>query len=235
MARVTRKVLIRLDRDAVEVSGLRRRTPVQERYDVEHGGDPYAVLESALATSRLLRPGRPCEVGIHFESPHTLYHPPSGDGDDPSANDAVTVIMPEVVREVLEPILARRRVHGGAWFAAGPAHRAYSTLKDRLSAGVMGRGFIVDRSSAAVTVLLVEDAVIRWARGVPGDDPVEAASVLLRRAAEVVNGAYGLHWWHLEDVASPSCERRRRREAREFEARCDALIGHLPRMAGQVR
>jgi len=59
--------------------------------------------------------------------------------------------------------------------------------------------------------------------------------VLLRRAAEVVNGAYGLHFWHLEDVASPADERRRRREAREFEARCNALIGHLPRMAPSIR
>jgi hypothetical protein len=59
----------------------------------------------------------------------------------------------------------------------------------------------------------------------------EVAAVLLRRAGEVVDGRYGLHWWHLEDVASPEDERMRRREARGLEARCHALIGHLPRMA----
>jgi hypothetical protein len=104
-------------------------------------------------------------------------------------------------------------------------------MRARAAVGGIGRGFIVDRSAAAVTVMLIDGATIRWARGAPAHDPTEAAAMLLRRAAEVVNGAYGLHWWHLEDVAAPADERQQRRESRELEARCHALVGHLPRMA----
>lgn len=233
MVRLSRKVIIRVDRDAVEVRGERLRGPLTERYSVDRGGDPYAVLESALASSRLLRPGRACEIGIHLESASTRYRTVQGEAEHRSEDAGFHVVLPEVVREVLEPVLARRRVHGRAWFAAGPAVRAVETMRARNLAGGIGRGFIIDRSSAAVTVLLVDGATVRWARGAPADDPTDAAAHLLRRAGEVVNGAYGLHFWHLEDVASPDDERRRRREARELEARCHALIGHLPRMASR--
>lgn len=234
MVRLSRKVIIRIDRDAVEVRGERLRGPVSERYGVEQDADSYEVLERALRSSRLLRPGRACEIGVHLESATTLYRTVQGEGEHRSEDGTFEVVLPEVVREVLEPVLARRRVHGRAWFAAGPAARAAETLRARNRAGGIGRGFIIDRSSAAVTVMLIDGATVRWARGAPADEPTEAAAHLLRRASEVVNGAYGLHFWHLEDVAWPDDERRRRREARELEARCHALIGHLPRMASRA-
>jgi hypothetical protein len=234
MERLKRKVIIRVDRDAVEVHGRRGRRPLTERFDVGDGADRYETLEDALRTARLLRPGRACEIGVQLESARTLYRTVQGEGEHRAEDGAFTVTLPEVVSEVLEPVLARRRVHGRAWFASGPASRAYGTLRQRARVGPIGRGFIVDRSSEAVTVMLVDGATIRWARGAPGDEPTEAAAFLLRRAGEVVNGAYGLHFWHLEDVASPNDEQRRRREANEFEARCHALIGHLPRMASRL-
>jgi hypothetical protein len=231
MEPLKRKVIIRVDRDAVEVIGRRRRRSVTERYAVVEGADRYATLEDVLRSSRLLRPGRACEIGVQLESARTLYRTVQGEGEHRSEDGDFAVVLPEVVGEVLEPVLARRRVHGRAWFASGPASRASATLRRRARVGPIGRGFIVDRSTEAITVLLVDGATVRWARGAPGHDPTEAAAYLLRRAGEVVNGAYGLHFWHLEDVASPSDERQRRREANEFEARCHALIGHLPRMA----
>ena len=231
MERLKRKVIIRVDKHAVEITGRHRRRTVTERYDVTEDADRYAVLEDALRSSRMLRPGRACEIGVQVESARTLYRTVQGEGEHRSEDGELEVVLPEVVRDVLDPVLARRRVHGRAWFASGPAQRAYATLRRRAQVGPIGRGFIVDRSTEAITVLLVDNATVRWARGAPGHDPTEAAAYLLRRAGEVVNGAYGLHFWHLEDVASPTDARQRRREANEFEARCHALIGHLPRMA----
>ncbi len=234
MVHLSRKVIIRVDRDAVEVSGHRFRGPATERYDVESGTDPFEALEAALASSRLLRPGRACDIGVHLESAATIYRTVQGEGEHRSEDGALQVVLPEAVRDVLEPVMARRRVHGRAWFSAGPLARAVETMRARNRAGGIGRGFIIDRSSAALTVLLIDGATVRWARGAPADEPCEAAAHLLRRAGEVVNGAYGLHFWHLEDVAAPSDDRRRRREARELEARCHSLIGHLPRMASRA-
>lgn len=226
-----RKVMIRVDSDAIEVSGHRLNRPVTERHGVASDEDRFEVLEDVVATSRLLRPGRRCDVGVIIESPSILYRTVDGEGEEHAGDGVLQVVMPEFVRGVLDPILARRRVHGTAWFAGGPARRTLLTLRARAATGSIGRGFIIDRSTAAVTVLLVDDLGIRWARGAPADDPSEVAAHLLRRAAEVVNGAYGLHWWHLEDVSSPEDVRTRRRESREVEARCHALIGYLPRMA----
>jgi hypothetical protein len=225
----TRRVRVRIDDDVIEVDASRRSRSAKERHEVAEGEDRFDVLDRTIRSSRLLRPGRRCEFGVLVESPRILY-PVTEDG--PGVEDGrVKVVLPEMVRDVLEPIVARRRVHGPAWFAAGPALRAVDTIERRAAVGPIGRGIIVDRSSAAVTVLLVDAARIRWARGAPADDPADVAAVLLRRLGEVISGRYGIHWWHLEDVARPSDERRGCRELRGLEARCHALIGYLPRMA----
>lgn len=230
MSRWQRSVAVRVDVDAIEVSGRRLGRPTCERWDVSAGAEPFGVLENAVSASRLLRPGRPCALGVHVESSRTRYLTGEAGADDgPGAG--LDVVLADGTRDVLAAILRRRRVHGRAWFGAAPAIRALDLLKARARAGPIARGLIVDRSTAAVTVLLVDGGSIRWARGAPADDAPEVAGILLRRAGEVVNGAYGLHWWHLEDVAAPDDERRRRREQREFEARCHALIGYLPRSA----
>lgn len=228
MSRWKRTVSVRVDVDAVEVSGQRLGRPVSERWDVPMGGESYGVLENAVGSSGLLRPGRPCALGVHVESPRTRYRT-ADEGAAGPAGGGLDVVLADGTRDVLAAILGRRRVHGRAWFGAGPAIRALDVLEARAQAGPIGRGLIVDRSSAAVTVLLVDGATVRWARGAPADDAPEVAAILLRRASEVVNGAYGLHWWHLEDVAAPADERRGRRDQREFEARCHAMIGYLPR------
>lgn len=230
-----RTVRIRIDRDVVEVDGRRLGRTRSERWEVAETAEPFGVLESAVRASPLLRPGRACEIGISIESPRTLYRTVQGTGESRAEDGRFDVVLPDGVCDVLEPILARRRVHGRAWFAPGPAKRAVATIRARAAVGSIGRGLIVDRSSAAVTVLLIDGPTIRWARGAsPGDAP-DTAAVLLRRAGEVVNGAYGLNFWHLEDVARPADEARRRREQREFEARCHALVGFLPRSTARAR
>jgi hypothetical protein len=225
-----RRVTVRLDRDVVEVRGRSMGRDRDERYTVGEGEDVYATLEHTLRSSRLLRPGRACELGVVIESPRILYRTADGEGDDASPDGRFAVVMPEIVEEVLDPILSRRRVHGRAWFGAGPALRAVDTMERRIAQGPIGRGIIVDRSAAAVTVLLIDATTIRWARGAPADDPAQVAAVLLRRVGEFVDGRFGLHWWHLEDVARPVDAPARRREARELEARCHAMIGFLPRI-----
>jgi hypothetical protein len=235
MAGLTRTVELRLDSDVLEVRGGRVGRERIERFDIGAEDDPFATLEAALQSSPLLRPGRRCEVRLRVESSRTIYRTVQGERECRSSDGEIEVVLPDGLREVLEPILLRRRVHGSATLAAGPAGRALDTLRARARSGGIGRGFIVDRSAAAVTVMLIDGATIRWARGAPADDATEAAAALLRRAAEVVNGAYGLHFWHLDDVAAPIDDRQRRRESRELEARCHALIGHLPRMATSTR
>lgn len=228
MAGLKRSVSVRVDVDAIEVTGERLGRPAGERWDVPADALPFGVLETAIGSSRLLRPGRPCTVGVHVESPRTRYLTGAG-GAEHVAGAGLDVVLADGTRDVLAAILGRRRVHGRAWFGAGPAIRALSVLSARSRQGPIGRGLIVDRSSAAVTVLLVDGTTVRWARGAPAEDAPDVATILLRRAGEIVNGSYGLHWWHLEDVAAPTDERRRRREQREFEARCHSLIGFLPR------
>lgn len=235
MVPLRRKVRLRVDGDSVQVHGERFRRARTERWDVEDGQDRFEVLERVIRSSPLLRAGRSCEVGVEIESPRILYRTVQGEGDERADTEGFRPVLPEVMGEVLEPILARRRVHGPAWFAAGPAMRVMESLRERAQTGGIGRGLHVDRSSEAVTVLLIDGVTIRWARGAPADDAPEVAAHLLRRASEVVDGAYGLHWWHLTDVSSPADERRRRREAREFEARCHGLVGHLPRLLAEHR
>lgn len=235
MVALRRTVRLRVDGDSVQVAGLRLGRDRTERWDVAPDDDRFAVLERVIRRSPLLRPGRRCEVGIEIESPRTIYRTVQGDASERAGPEGFRPVLPEVVGEVLEPILIRRRVHGPAWFASGPALRAVEALRAGAKDGQVGLGLHVDRSSVAVTVLLIDGVVIRWARGAPSEDAPDVAAHLLRRAAEVVDGAYGLHWWHLTDVSSPSDERRRRREAREFEARCHGLIGHLPRLPSVAR
>ena len=224
----SRRVHVRIDEDVIEVSGHHHGRGAQELHRVVDGEDRFDVLDRTIRSSRLLRPGRACDLGVLVESSQILY--PVTDDECGSENGRVTAVLPAMVGEVLEPIVARRRVHGAAWFAAGPVLRAVDTLERRSGAHPGGRGIIVDRSSAAVTVLLVDATRIRWARGAPPGEPADVAAVLLRRLGEVIGGRYGINWWHLEDVARPSDERRGRREYRGLEARCHSLIGYLPRI-----
>lgn len=225
-----RKVLVRVDTDVVEVRGRRWGRRAEEQHPVGPGGTSADVLERTLRRSRLLAPGRRCELGVLLESPMIRYRDVRPGPDAPAAGTIPPVELPEAVREVLEPLIARRRVHGPAWFAPGPAHRAIATIRARAAAGAIGRGVIVDRSSAAVTVLVVDSVRVAWARGGPGDAPAAVASLLLERAAETVEPHRRLEWWHLEDVARPGDGRERRRVASEVEARCHDLLGGLPRI-----
>lgn len=227
-----REVSLRLDRDCVEVTGTSLGRPLHERTSISDGSDAFETVENVLRASRLLRPGRACKLDVVVESPRTVYRTVEG-AVGPTRSESerhIEVELPDGLIDVLVPILARRRVHGPTRVIPGPVARAIRTMRSRIDGGAVGCGLIIDRSSAAVTILIVEPAEIPWARGGPADDPTRAVELLVDRAASLIAGRSRLDWWHLEDVASPADERTRRREAHEFEATCDALVGHLPRI-----
>jgi len=227
-----REVTLRIDLDKVEVTGWTFGRHRQELTPVPEGGDPFEVVETVLATSPLLRPGRACDLSILVESERTVYRTIDGaEGEaQPMPGRRIEVELPDGLIDVLVPVLARRRVHGPTSLIAGPIERALRTMEARVDDRAIGRGLIIDRSSAAVTVLLVDQAQIPWARGGPARDAVQALELLVGRAAGLASGRSRLDWWHLEDVATPADERTRRREKRGFEAACHALVGHLPRI-----
>lgn len=227
-----RSVTVRLDRDCVEVSGTVLGASRHVRTEIPNGSDPYEALETVLQTSRLLRPGRACRLDIDIESARIVYRSPEWhDGAlGVTGGPGVEVEFPDGLLDVLVPILGRRRVHGTAGVRPGPAARAIRTMRARIEQGATGRGLIIDRSSAAITVLIVDPADIPWARGGPADDPIRAVELLVDRAAGIIAGRSGIDWWHLADVASPQDVVSRRRDASGFEAACHALVGHLPRI-----
>lgn len=227
-----RNVDVRLDRDCVEVAGTVLGAARHERITIPDGSDPYEALETVLQTSRLLRPGRACRLEISIESPRIVYRTPEApDGTIGAAGGpGIEVEFPDGLLDVLVPILGRRRVHGTAGVMPGPGARAIRMMRARLEHGVTGRGLIIDRSSAAVTVLIVDPGAIPWARGGPADDPIRAVELLVDRAASIIAGRSRIDWWHLEDVASPDDARTRRRDASGFEAACHALVGNVPRI-----
>lgn len=227
-----REVTMRIDRDAVEVFGSFLGRSRKECTPVPVGADVFEVAETVLGTSSLLRPGRECQLDIVVESERTVYRTVDGaEGEaQPMPGRRIEVDLPDGLVDVLVPVLSRRRVHGPTSLIAGPIERTLRTMEARIDHGKVGRGLIIDRSSAAVTVVLVDEARIPWARGGPAQDPLRAVELLVGRAAALASCRSRLDWWHLEDVAVLSDERARHREARGFEAACDALVGHLPRI-----
>lgn len=231
-SRKRRVVSLRLDRDRVEVTGTSLGRPRQERTSIPDGSDPYEAVETVLRTSRLLRPGRACKLDVVVESARTVYRTVGEAVGTSWSEDSrhIEVVLPDGLVDVLIPILARRRVHGSTGVIPGPVVRALRTMRSRLEAGTPGRGLIIDRSSAAVTVLIAGPAEIPWARGGPADDPVLSVELLVERAAGPISAGPRLDWWHLEDVARAGDGPDREREAKGFEAACHALVGHLPRI-----
>lgn len=227
-----RVVSLRLDRDCVEVTGTSFGRPRQERTSIPDGADPFEAVETVLRTSRLLRPGRACKLNVVVESARTVYRTVGDPVTTSWSEDSrhIEVDLPDGLVDVLIPILARRRVHGSTSVIPGPVARALRTMRSRLEEGTPGRGLIIDRSSAAVTVLIVGPAEIPWARGGPADDPVLAVELLVERAAGPITAGPRLDWWHLEDSARSGDGPDREREAKGFEATCHALVGHLPRI-----
>lgn len=228
-----RTVTVRLDHDCVEVTGTVFGASRHERIAIPDGSDPYETLETVLQTSRLLRPGRACRLDVEIESPRIVYRTPeTPDGTLGAAGGpGIEVEFPDGLLDVLVPILARRRVHGTAGVRPGPGARAIRLMRAHNEQGVTGRGLIIDRSSAAVTVLIVDPGAIPWARGGPADHPIRAVELLVDRAASMIAGRSRIDWWHLEDVASPDDLRAKRRDASGFEAACHALVGNVPRIA----
>jgi hypothetical protein len=232
MALRRREVVLRIDRDCIEVQGVIRGRRRGERTSVGPGSDLFESLGMVLRTSRLLGPGRTCHLDVAVESARTVYR----DVLDPEgkvlqlSERGLQVDLPNEFVDRLIPVLAGRRTHGPTVLIAGPVLRALGVLDLRVERGSSGRGLIIDRSCEAVTVLIIDEGKILWARGGPADDPMRAVELLVARAAHRMTHRARAAWWHLEDIASPDDDRRLRRESLAFEAACDGLVGHLPRI-----
>jgi len=215
---------VRIDRGAVHVSARRWVHPRSERHAVSIDASPGEALQHAFAASSLLRPGRALRTLVLLESPQVTFSPTSG----PSAEKAWSITLPSGVREGLLAALGRRHVRGPATLEFGPLARADASLAFHPNLPVDDVGIVVDRSSAAVTVLVISSFGLAWARSVPAEDPALAARLLIDRACGLIPRGASIRWWRLHDVATTDDARSGQRQRREFEAAAAVELEGVP-------
>lgn len=185
---------IRIDADLVEVTI--ERSPWRARTVVLPGprSAPEVALAEALLGTRSLRGGSSVRLRVVIETPNVVYSATHAEGDD------VTVKLHADLLAALERVIGRRRTRGPATLELGPLVRAHRALAcaDRSS---QGTGVIVDRSRSAVTVLVLDRGIPRWARSAPAERPIPALIALLERAAVEALAGGRIDWWALDDVA----------------------------------
>jgi len=193
---------VRLDAGLVEIRTRWSRRERSERILVPPQMHPDVALTGALRRSRLLRPGRNFRTRILLETPHVIHVEEPGAG-----RDVVTrCVLPAELQDRLLAAAAHRRVRGPATLGLGPLARADAACHE-VGIGMQAPdevGVIIDRSNAAVTILLLSVAGLLWARSVPSDDPAIAVALLAARARDVLARDRRILWWRLHDVAS--CE-----------------------------
>jgi hypothetical protein len=219
---------VRVDRDAVDVTARRRFRTATERIPIAPGRAAHDSLAHVLATSPLLPGGRNVRLRVVLETPRTIFA--EGGGGD--ADHRVRPVLPSDLLDAVEAAIARRRVRGRATLELGPLVRADVLVGACLRSSFDGLGAVVDRSDAAVTVLLIGPTGLAWGRAAPVDDPVLAARLLIDRARSQVPNADALRWWCLHDVASSEGADAARR-AREFEAAVASELEGTP-LLGEV-
>jgi hypothetical protein len=204
---------VRVDRDAVDVTARRRFRTATERIPIAPGRAVHDSLVHVLTTSPLLPAGRHVRLRVVLETPRAIFA--QGVSDD--SDDRARPVLPSDVLDVVEAAITRRRVRGPATLELGPLVRADVLGDASLRPALDGFGAVVDRSDAAVTVLLIGPTGLAWGRAAPVDDPVLAARLLTDRARSQLPYPNALRWWRLHDVASSEGAGAARR-AREFEA-----------------
>jgi len=185
--------IVRVDMGTVDISARRRLRERHERIVVDPDRGPVESLTHALATSQLLRPGRSLRTRVLLETARVIY----GAGGM-RRGPACTAALPSDLRAALQRAVDRRRVRGGATLEIAPLARAAAAHATCADAEADMRAIVVDRSHAAVTVLLLGASGLHWARSVPSDDPAVAVRLLVDRALQVA-GAWP-SWWRLHDV-----------------------------------
>jgi hypothetical protein len=200
---------VRIDDDVIDIRARRFLRTVTRRRAIAPGTAPQEALLEILATSSLLRSGRHLRLQVVLESARATFVSEPTAGTRPR----VRVELPGQLLAGLEGAVARRRVRGPATLELGPLARADRAIALDADAAD-GTGAIVDRSGAAVTVLLVGPTGLLWGRTAPADDPELAARLLIDRARSQLPTDGGLRWWGLHDVAGGDglIDRRRRNE-----------------------
>jgi len=230
---------VRLDVGIVDITAPRALRTASERLHVAPGTQPGAALADALARSRLLRPGRVRHTRVLLETSRVLFAAETGVVAGAVAEGGarcgltlarpLIAVLPQDLQTALLGVLEHRRVSGPATVELGPLARAAAGLSpmDGTAAGTAA-GLVIDRSNAAVTVLLLGKEGVLWGRSVPATDPLLAARLLIDRAQSLLPPAIGLRWWRISDVASHDDPRRVQRDAREFEAAAAAELEGVP-------
>jgi len=219
---------VRVDRDAVDVTARRRFRTATQHMPIEPGRAAHTALAHVLAASPLLPAGRHVRLRVVLETPRTIFAQAASDG----ADDRVRPVLPPDLLDDVEAAIARRRVRGPATLELGPLVRADALGDASLRPASDDFGAIVDRSDAAVTVLLIGATGLAWGRAAPVDDPALAARLLIDRARSQLPHANALRWWRLHDVASSDGADAARR-AHEFEAAVASEFEGTP-MFGEV-
>lgn len=188
---------IRIDADLVELTV--ERSPWRARNAIlpSPRSAPEVALEEVLRGTRSLRGGSRVHLRVVIETPNVIYSATCAEGEE------LTVKLHPDLLAALEEVIGSRRTRGPATLELGPLARADRVLAD-VRPGSARTCAIVDRSRSAVTVLVLDRGVLRWARSAPAERPLQALGALIERAdAEFLRGER-IDRWLIEDVAAVS-------------------------------
>jgi len=214
---------VRVDDGVAEVHAARFLRSVTQRTSVPRGTPPETALRQVLESSALLRTGRNVRMRVLVETPRTIFT------IDPtrSARPTARAVVPDDLLAGLERAIVRRRTRGPASLELGPLVRAERAGPDVARLDPNGVGVIVDRSDAAVTVLLIAASGLLWGRSAPAREPALAARLLLDRARGQLAVGSEVRWWRLHDVASDDASDDRRIRS-EFSAAASSELEGTP-------
>ena len=190
-------VTVRVDAGIVEVTARRLRRSVSDRTVVDPRLEPGSALRQALETSPVLGSGRRTRLRVHLETERVVFRPDTNLGDE----RCVRPNLPADLLDGLEIALRRRRCRGPATLELGPLARAEATRPNWSGSPSEAVRLIVDRSNAAVSVMVLAETGLIWARAVPATDLDSAVPLLIARGRAFLSDRSRLIGWGLQDVA----------------------------------
>jgi hypothetical protein len=226
-----RSVTVRIDRDVIDVTGVRAGREQRERHPVASGTEAVEVLQHTLQTSGLLRPGRSCHLRVLLESDRTVYTTTGDDGSAVPLGGGLGVAVAADLIDRFERVIRQRRVLGPATLEVGPLARFAQKVSALPAPGraARDRTLFIDRSAAAITVALFDQSRAIWIRGAPSDDPRRAVASLLHGAATDEPEHFPPDRWFLDDLTLLADHTESEQPARWFEEICTRLLdGQTP-------